>query len=521
MFSRIYRIFRVDASEETNSMATELAMLFSYTQIKTGESLQVNDFHKGEANPFTTDKLELKTADEELGALFFLGHSDHEVFGEFTAKEFVEFFAKAFQAKKSWNLFTKPPFTHQDKLKVKAIYLFGCATGLSNAGQNDSYAQQVANYLFANGFTEACVYAAAYEKQEPDETMYVEVIWKPVFYDQKTRRGYISAYALDQQTATTIKTLQEQEQSPEVKRQIKHHYAVAKAKRVALAKNVPPLEYLQQEENRFVANETDEKRKQRIAKDPGYIDRTRRKIVIALIKVIIDEKDIAKNKKTLLNCFLQELQNNKEASWQEICMTYKKRYKKLISILHYTPPSTTLDLLEIISQGQLPSSRQRSSPKLKEEKRPLISKPKTRYSRMRQANTFFSVVKADPNDIPDELSEKISALDLLLSEEISLLTKRSERACITTFIRFEMNTKIKKRACLEALKEAKTLEALQSQAKKSLGERSVTWRFFNTATEEWRKSRVRDLLQEIVNHDSYQEEDKSEGKKEASLPALG
>ena len=70
----ISRIFKVDTSPECNTMATELATLFSDTQAPKRHLVQVNDFYKNRKNPFFTfvTREWQKQKAKELQALFFL-----------------------------------------------------------------------------------------------------------------------------------------------------------------------------------------------------------------------------------------------------------------------------------------------------------------------------------------------------------------------------------------------------------------------------------------------------------------
>ncbi|HSW71181.1 MAG TPA: hypothetical protein VLH77_04300, partial [Gammaproteobacteria bacterium] len=178
----ITRIFKIDNTVETNTMATDLAQLFSTTQSSGRTLIQVNEFYYESDNPFATGKIpEIGSAEEELQALFFLGHTlDDGSYGQFTPEKFAEHFDTAFEDPGFFSKrFPGRSFKPHDKDKVKDIYIFGCELGLSNSGKNDSYAQHLADQLHERKFTQVRVHAVAYEKQEPDETMYTSVTWKP------------------------------------------------------------------------------------------------------------------------------------------------------------------------------------------------------------------------------------------------------------------------------------------------------------------------------------------------------
>src|SRR5690349_19668003 len=98
----ISRIFKVDTSPECNTMATDLATFFSDTQASKRHLVQVHDFYKDHKNPFfciapnpSCDEWQKKKT-TELQALFFLGHTDNQTFGGFSAKEFATHFDRAF-----------------------------------------------------------------------------------------------------------------------------------------------------------------------------------------------------------------------------------------------------------------------------------------------------------------------------------------------------------------------------------------------------------------------------------------
>ena len=485
----ISRIFKVDTSPECNTMATDLATLFSDTQAPKRHLVQVNDFYKNRKNPFFTfvTREWQKQKAKELQALFFLGHTDDRTFGDFSPKEFAAHFDEVFDSSNDIVARAFPkPFKYQDKNEIKDIYLFGCAAGLANANKNDSYAQRVANELFARGFTKLRVHAIAYEKRHPEESMYVEVIWRPALGDDNTLRGFISAYSIDSQTDFELeKTRREQEEArqkmntthknlQEIERRIKHLHAVAKARREPIVQAVSPLAFLRQAENTFMANETDKERKERIAHDRAYNERQERKKIIALIQPIKDKKENTEQKKLLI-CFMEALRADYKSSWQQICNTYKEQYKKLITFVGYTRPSQTLELFKQLSQGNIPyQTRSRSFP-------------------MSTTIAF---------DIPEQLLHQIDALHTTLENEIATLHKKSKRACLTFFVNFEIETKTKKRACLAALKKAKTFDDLQKTAMTQLKSHRVTWHFRNTCTHEWGESRVRDLLRQIMENTS-------------------
>jgi len=487
-------------------MATDLATLFSNTQGEDRRLIETRDFYPDQPNPYLAE--ELQASSEDLASFFFLGHTDNKTFGDFSVEEFAIHFDQAFEDGKKKLLQNKKPFKYEDKAKVKAVHIFGCQAGLANMGKNDSYAQRLANALYDRGFVNAKVHAVAYEKQAPDESMYVEVIWEPgPLRDKETQHGFISAHSLDEKTVSEVRLLrhvQEQAQNEASKElaesKIKHHYSVAKARRKPLADAVSPLPFLMQAENTFVAKESYRQRKLRILHDPEYIEREKRKRVIELLTPIKDQTQ-DQDKKNILLRLLRDLKANFVSSCDQICTAYKNEYKKLITIFGYTPQSKTLDLLEQLSQGKItsqPSTRLEVELEMtgidseeEEEKRSLLS-PR------RRSGLFPAASSQQEEKGLGYFMREIDSLYEQLENEISLLQDRVERSCFAYFLSYEINTKAQKRDCLQELKKATSLGELQEKAKTALDDSRVKRGFRNTCTKEWWKSRTSMLLNEII-----------------------
>ena len=102
-------------------------------------------------------------------------------------------------------------------------------------------------------------------------------------------------------------------------------------------------------------------------------------------------------------------------------------------------------------------------------------------------------------EVPNALVERAAALCSLLDEEIKQLRARALSSCFTYFIRYELNTKIKKRNCLSDLLKAQNLEQLQQTAKEWSKDGSVLRHWLNTCTNSWGQSRTGALLCDIIN----------------------
>lgn len=474
----ITRIFKVDRSFETNTMATQLVELFSRTQATQRQLIEINEFYQDKKNPFITEEVVLRQAvEKELQALFFLGHSEEGgTYGGFSPDQFAQYFDQAFEGGAWKALQGKRPFAYADKSKVKAIYLFGCELGLSNGGKNDSYAQCLANQLYVRGFTAVEIHAIAYEKQAPEESMITEIIWQPGLGNYFAEPGYISAYSVDGKTAKELSDLrQEKEAAKDEKtrksfeRRINTKLLQAQKGRPPIAENVSPLPFLQRAENTYFPNESLEQRKKRIMEDP-------RNRIVALITQIIENSNFDLDRRAILQALLKALRTDWQSSWQELCGNYAKQYQEKITILGFTRKSNTLGLLQSLSQGKLPPLSEGLESKQEEEK----ALPKG------QGNSF------------EELLSEVNKLYAKLDEEIKLLRERSKTVCISFFINFEVSTKIQKKASLRGLQSAQSLAELQTYASEALKGGRVTWRFKNTCTQKWGESRTADLLHRIL-----------------------
>lgn len=516
MISRIYKVSR---DKDTNTMAIDLAKLFSNTQESRRHLVEIKDFYSDQPNPYMTEEEERQAPSLALGNFFFLGHTDNNTFGGASVENFAAHFDQPFESKEKKLFQKKKPFSHEHKMEVRDIYLFGCEAGLADPGKNNAFAQRLANDLYRRGFVNAKVHAVAYEKKSLGESMYVEVIWDAAPGDKKTQQGFISAHSVDETTVSEVALLRhikenarEERSREEAERQIKHKYAVAKARRKAIIDAASPLEFLKWAENTFVANETYRERNERIQQDLGYRDRQKRKSVIEQLKALKDETSELAKRNVLLK-LLEALQTNYAATVEEVCNLYKNEYKELITVsimgVRHTPQSKTLALLEQFSQGRiqpLPSTEVEPMPSDEEfdEEKPLInahSSVRSEGSGTRHRPGLFPPPPANVgNLIPAQLRSEIESLYELLEDEISLLQDRMENACFGFFIGYEINTKAAKRDCLADLKNAKSLDELQAKAKVALDDRRINRGFRNTCTNEWGKSRVTDLLQNIIQN---------------------
>jgi hypothetical protein len=292
---------------------------------------------------------------------------------------------------------------------------------------------------------------------------------------------------------------------------------VAKARRKPLANALPPLDFLQRAENTYLGNEGYAKRKKRISQDPGYQDRMKREQILEHVKKIKDEQQELPKKKIFIS-LVTALETNFALTCEAICKAHKDEYKNLITVTVFgisrTPESKTLSFLEEICKGkyfpELSTAldlEESESEELDEEK-PLLNASPRRSAQAGptyRPNLFSAAgggggTEPVSTKVPENLRLEIEALHESLENEISLLQDRMERACWGLFLAYEINTKAQKRDCLMELKNIKTLAELQAKAKQALEEGRITRGFRNTCTNEWRKSRTRDLLNDIINN---------------------
>jgi hypothetical protein len=190
--------------------------------------------------------------------------------------------------------------------------------------------------------------------------------------------------------------------------------------------------------------------------------------------------------------------------WSALDFSYKPketlaaRTKRLSSS---ALPPIQLDRRALLPWGVASQSEEKKTSHF----RPTKAREPAAVSPSRRANPYTPSLEKEPKDIPPQLRVRITTLLRVLSAEIQCLQQKAASSCFSYFIRYELATKLKKVACLECLLRAETLVQLQEKAKNWSEDKRVLRGFRNTCTQVFGKSRVRELLTDILN-DAYQEE---------------
>jgi|GEM_PF-5645686 len=602
------RIFQVGSHANTQAMALHL----STQQASQGSALTIHHFINGQKNPFiklNTDYL-LEDKARELKNILFVGQTRRTalsgiLFGEFTAETFAEHFDRAFVAN---------PYHPGDvalgvsvRKHVLNIYLVGSEVGLSKKGANDSFAQKLANALYKKGFLCVTIHAVAYERQEEDESLYVDVTGEP---EQKlqgqTQSGLITTQIIDAQRARAIQPILKKQENihrkqkkrgfilndmdlaiiASIEQEIARERLQAKLDGGILSEDGDIATILDRAENLFEPNETFEQRKKRIEEHLEYQPRQKfRKNQIEAMNMIrglvveIEEnkKETSERKRQKLEFLTLVLTKMSEMkhTYQKICKFLKVKYEKLIAqndlitkiLTRLSGPepkneneeqgekgranlAVTVPLIQLseekdaevrnflanlqLRQALAASKRMLSdvntmnSVKLVPERRPnepfnfnrLESKGEQKYEavlrsveqkpqllRPRAYRRLFHQVYHSPEpvpvtDIPADIRERITNLIQTLEAEIRRLRVNLRGIwSIFGFTQYEITTKERKLEALRVLSRQNFMRDLVPEAQRLLRDNRTTRGFYNTITGQFRVSRVKDLLKDIIAHE--------------------
>lgn len=375
-----------------------------------------------------------------------LGHGSVDSFGSYSAQEFAKVFAKRFAEANS---------DAAAKAKSIDLYLIGCEIG-REVGRHESFAQKMANELYAKGFTNLVVHSA-YRKHQ-DDSLIVEVITKPGLLSFMVEKGFISAKSY---TKAQSDRLDELQKDPK-----KNKLQIAKLHHEVKAVYMHPQDMLDQPENIFKPNQTSQQRqadivtqkaqqrenalqvlRQKLAELEGNFVRIYYQARINYLQNVIALVEKA-GLDTWASDLAQYLKNNRE-DWM-------------------AKDSTTYQCLLAVANTQFDKAAQ-------------FVKPAVTTDSANQAITAQSQLRVHLNSIKyliDELNKEIAAL-------------KKTTYWFSIFKKFETNTKLKKVEALQSMVTVDSLEKLQEKAKENLDVRRVRWSL--------KTERTKDLLERICS----------------------
>jgi hypothetical protein len=310
-------IFKVDNNVATDDCSVALSSLNWGPDDRA--SAVVKKLQKGKP----TNCSDITTND--VSELVCLGHSNTQMYGDFTAKEFVQALVKQLEKSKV--------------LAIKDLYLIGCEVGFINV-EGTSLAQSIADELKKQGFIiriHAFAYSSKSSQKIPLDSMGVGVIDKQAIYSNE--RGYIQARYYNEAETSAI--------PPE-----KRNTIVAMPSEIGqeiLVATHPKLE-LDKPNNIFLGGETVEQRQVRLITANAYQAKLDK--MLALLKNQITHKQHSqKQNDEKLTYFINlrfKLQASLPAEWMALLNEAYSYFEKK-AIVAYTSPSCEVikDCIEI------------------------------------------------------------------------------------------------------------------------------------------------------------------------------
>lgn len=537
----ITRVFKVTEDKETNSTIHQLGVAAAGvpggvpTHSFSGAEEKADFFNSIAA----VQGIGVDQKKRELSKLLFLGHAHEGFYGDFSPQEFAERFAASFlgpapemgfldRLNPLYQARADAAFNPEDKSLVQDIYLVGCELGSYDPPNNNSFAQQLADCLYEKGFSNVKVHAIAYEKANPDESMYVEVdenrgakgsIPKVLFnesgeltpYDTITP-GYLNAYSVSPTMTAEIRNLRsveeqalgngDQRSAKAAREKIDALLKEPKENR-SIVSSAPPLSCLDRAENTFIPkkNRQYKPRAERVLADESFRDRQNKKRAIAVmaahLKGLSGSTALTNSQDVVVQSFMAWLKKEDDKlSFKQICAVHEGKFKaELPGIFSKDTSNATYQLLKNLSQGIFPdlSSKPKivsknSEEKVAEHKQDRHRKPEA-VPNTRPSSRNNPAVSANPStmyggkgrgpqrpennpqrNLNDEQKAILNAFISKISAlEAKLLTEVKELelrkgGSYSPFIDFEIATKTRKMDCLTDLSRMKDLASLQKQA---------------------------------------------------------
>lgn len=420
---------------------------------------------------FSDDSFQ-KIHPDDLASLVFLAHGSTQTYGGLEAREFANKISKQFQHK-----IVQKKYLHD-------VYLIGCDIGLIQ--NNKSFAQEVADELHKNGFTEVKVHSISQPEDALGETLYVDVIVRTGVIPTLIE-GHINAYLFNQVDGDIFFNL--------LKDPRKNYKEIDKYKRehaFIFLKNAHPKTELDKPYNIFIPNEVN--RIERIANDPYTKCTEKQNTVIGILHKRRDyllQKAGKEDTKTArnLNFIATQIQRAQPTEWKDLITRYKSYLEIRIFGRTINMNSNTVKLLKHLSNEDLTAANK------------IISgqKSKKGYQFLREddpiAHRFFektplkktkiAIVKlGDSSDEAffSEAQAQISILKLILENEVVALTN----TCLPCCNAYEITTKTQKINALRDLHTAKDWAGMRTKVALYVNDERVM--------QSSKTSRVRDLF---------------------------
>lgn len=419
-------------------------------------------------------------ADEDIASLLFLGHSDKEKYGGYSADEFVKQMVKRF-----------PP---EKKELVNHIYLFGCEVGYIKS-DGSSIAQQIADRLSRVGFSHIQVHAVTRPEEVPGDAMYVEVIKQLDKLDiGSVQEGYISAYLLDEAVAKEIAEYEKNEHS-----NIMAIYRIKSSRARVFLKAENPVDIMSDIKHSFIPNEHLVKRIRRIQQAPFMQLSADVERIILMLSQRRDYEIRKQNRKVVAKLevpigALTRIKNNPTAERVAAILQYAIEDFQILG--RDKPGCNTLKLLKCLQGRDFKGAQQ------------VIDKQNIKNLKLLEANgsfvrskteveTFHGLTESQQVSDSGRLRQslwlvnarcRIENLVRDLEQEISALCN----SCFSFLYRYEINTKCRKKDELNILTRSESYVELKENAERLMQDPRV----MRSA----KTPRTRDLLTLIVEH---------------------
>lgn len=452
--------------------------------------------------------------------MVFLGHGNPGEYGGYTAKNFARQMSEQFQYK-------------EDKKKlVKDLYLIGCDMGLINE-EGRSLAQEIANELFNNGFTNVNIHSVAQPEGAVGEALYVEVLEKldeagivrnktnEILAIPKIQPGFISAYLFNQEDGDKFFELLKDKKKNVVK--LSH----LKSERAFVFVNeANPVIELNKPHNIFVPHETPELRQQRIASHPYTKLSQEQNDAIELLKQRREYENSKKHKTMVkkLDFIITQVSRAQPEDWQSLIKRFKPYLEERLLGIKLNPKSNTFKLLNHLSKGDFDAARKvigkQKEAKKSDKKHSKVevvgvikqkthlgrgkSDKKLTHKKMSGSGGDTTSPSHEENQSPSDLNTRRPLRDLLKLNQAKIKIKalmdiydariqELSGGCFSCFS-VELTTKMKKYDALEDLYNRKSFADMQIRAYDYMtsSEHSRVMRSWSTST-------TADLLDVIVN----------------------
>jgi len=280
----------------------------------------------------------------EYETLVFIGNSDGERYGTYTAKEFA------------LHLVFALGLNNELMEKVKHFYFIGCNMGIVK--KDHSLAQEFTNELYLQGFHKAQVHSIVAPEGAEGHVMCIEVIRHLDLTDYhigKHQFGYLNAFLISQNKREQYEEIQKMDrgrQELEIKFKDQHAYPFLNA--------VNPFMVLSLPQNTLFPNESVSQRKYRIIQHQDtHLFKEQQIAIDCLLSRRRYELQKGEEKYAFkINYVVHELKKSEPKDWQRVLKNNKYILKNSIFGITINRNSNTLALVDALCEGRIEEARQ-------------------------------------------------------------------------------------------------------------------------------------------------------------------